>query len=97
MCGTAAEILARGVHHQDAGQLVEALACYREAVRLDPDLAAAQTSLAAILFAQKRYREAEPICREAVRLQPESAAAQSNLAAVLIKLGRLGKPKTQPG
>jgi Flp pilus assembly protein TadD len=91
---SAAEILAQAVRHQQAGLWVEAVTGYREAVRLAPDLAAAHTGLAAILFAQKRYGEAEECCRQALHREPESAASLSNWAAVLIKQGRLGEAES---
>jgi Flp pilus assembly protein TadD len=82
------EILDSAFRYQECGQMVEAIACYREAARLRPDLAAAHTGLAAILFRQKRYAEAERCCREALRIDSASAAGHSNLAAVLVQLRR---------
>ncbi len=82
------EILARAVQHHQAGRLVEALACYRQAIGVDPDAAVAHVGLGSILFARQSYVEAEKCCREVLRLDPGSSAGLSNLSAVLMKLGR---------
>jgi tetratricopeptide (TPR) repeat protein len=63
--------------------LAEKEAAYREALRLNPDLAAAHYYLGAILRQRKRA-EAEFEFREAVRLQPRFLPARYSLASMLV-------------
>jgi tetratricopeptide (TPR) repeat protein len=65
-----------------AGRRAEAVAAYREAVRLDPALAEAWGNLGAALGELGRLDEAERALREAVRLAPGMQPATGNLAAV---------------
>jgi len=94
---TANDILARAVEHHQGGRLVQALACYRQAIGLDPDASAAHIGLGSILFARQSYAEAEKCCREVLRIEPESSAGFSNLAAVLVKLGRFTEAEEAAG
>ena len=72
------------------GKLDEAIAEYREAIRLQPELAAAHVNLGAILCDQLgKPDEAEIEFREAIRLQPELAEAYENLGIALLNQGKL--------
>jgi len=69
------------------GRLNEAIAAYRRAIQLDPNLAVAYNNLGIVLAQQGRSQEAADAYREAIRLDPNLANAYNNLAAVLIVLG----------
>jgi len=70
------------------GQLPEAAASYREAVRLWPDLAEAHNNLGSVLLELHRPGEAEVSLRQALRLRPDFAAAHHNLGSALLELRR---------
>ena len=82
------------VHAEEADSLQrqrrfpEAVAAYEEAVRLDPDLAAAHSGLGWVLFRTGRSPEAEAALREAIRLDPGLVGAHRALGFVLIRLRR---------
>ena len=61
------------------GEYNEAVKYYREAIRADPDYAAAHSNLGVLLKNLKRYDEAEEEHREAIRADPDYAAAHYNL------------------
>ena len=66
------------------GDMVEAIAYWREVIRLDPLHTAAHINLGAILHNAKRdYAGAEACFREALRLDPQNALAHHNLGIVL--------------
>jgi D-hydroxyproline dehydrogenase subunit beta len=69
-------------------QLPEALAVYEEAVRLDPNVAAAHRGLGWVLFRTGRSPEAEAALREAIRLDPDLAGTHRALGFVLGRLRR---------
>lgn len=68
-------------------RLDEAIAAYRRAIQIDPNLAVAYNNLGIALAQQGRSQEAADAYREAIRLEPNLANAYNNLAAVLIVLG----------
>jgi Flp pilus assembly protein TadD len=70
------------------GQMEEAAAHYREAVRLSPAMAAIRLNLAVALYGLNRFEEAIGECREALRIDPALADAHVNWAAALVALGR---------
>ena len=61
------------------GKLDEAIAAYREAIRLKPDYAEAHSNLGIALAGQGKLDEAIAEYREAIRLKPDYAAAHNNL------------------
>jgi protein O-mannosyl-transferase len=67
----------------------EALAQYREAVRLAPDYAIPQCNLAEVLLQRGQATEAIAHCEAALRSTPDFVEAHTNLAAALLKLGRI--------
>jgi tetratricopeptide (TPR) repeat protein len=68
---------------RDQGKLDEAVAAYREAIRLEPNLVQAYSGLVLALKDQGKLDEAVAAYREAIRLKPDSALARFNLGGVL--------------
>jgi tetratricopeptide (TPR) repeat protein len=62
-----------------AGRIDEAIAEYREALRLRPEYAQAHNNLGGILFRLGRLDEAQRHLGDAVRIDPSSADARDNL------------------
>jgi superkiller protein 3 len=72
------------------GKLDEAIAEYREVIRLEPDQADAHNWIGAILCDQKHeYGAAAAEFREAIRLEPDNAWAHNNLGNALGYQGKL--------
>jgi protein O-GlcNAc transferase len=67
----------------------EAIACYREAIRLNPDLADAHLNLGSALKARADYAEAEAAFATALVLEPESVKAMLEMSGVRESQGRL--------
>ncbi len=78
----------RGYVFQSDDNFDEALRCYSEAIRLDPQLNAAHNNLGVLLKDLKRYEEAEATYRKAIELNPDDATAYSNLGILLKNLKR---------
>ena len=74
-------IFAQAVGHHQAGRLDEAVACYRQALLLKPDLAAAHNNLGNALCEQGKPEEAEASYRRALALQPELGRARTTISA----------------
>jgi tetratricopeptide (TPR) repeat protein len=70
------------------GENAEALARYRESIRIHPSYAPAHNNLANKLVQAGKEEEAVPHYLEAVRLDPGYVDARFNLAVVLESLGR---------
>jgi tetratricopeptide (TPR) repeat protein len=77
----------RGLVAYDRGNLQEAAAAYREAIRRDARFSAAYINLANVLRDLHRDSDAALSLREAIRIDPSSAIALSNLGQVLCDLG----------
>jgi tetratricopeptide (TPR) repeat protein len=73
---------------QGQGKLEEAVAEYRTAIRIRPDLAEAHISLANALDEQGKDEEAIAEYRAAIRIKPDFAQAHYSLG---IALGQQGK------
>ena len=71
------------------GEADEAIAEYREAMRLKPDFAEAHINLGVALRDQGKLDEAIAEYREALRLKPDHAEAHSNLGLALSDQGKL--------
>jgi Flp pilus assembly protein TadD len=84
----------RGIALAQGGQWDEAIACFREAVRLRPDYADALNNLGNVLFFQKKFDEAVACYEEVVRVAPDHAGAYSNLGEVVRQQGRLADAVT---
>ena len=67
------------------GKLDEAIAEYREAIRLKPDYAEAHDNLGIALEARAKLDEAIAAYREAIRLKPDYAEAHCNLGILLVR------------
>jgi tetratricopeptide (TPR) repeat protein len=70
------------------GRAEEALAPYREAVRLRPDLAPPHAGLAQALLRLRRHDEAVAAFEAALALEPDRYSTRQNLAAALVRAGR---------
>ncbi|QDU33072.1 tetratricopeptide repeat protein [Poriferisphaera corsica] len=73
----------RGVIHESNGQLNDAAISYREAIKINPDLASAKNNLAFILIQQSQAnKEAASLAEEAVNASPANPSFLDTLAAV---------------
>lgn len=66
----------------EQGQTDQAMAAYREALRLKPDYGQALTGLGALLLLQKQMEEARDLFERALRVDPNHATALINLAMI---------------
>jgi predicted O-linked N-acetylglucosamine transferase (SPINDLY family) len=78
----------QGDSYFDQGKLDEAVACYREAITLNPDHAKAHNNLGGVYREQNLLADAERHFRRAVELSPTLANVHYNLASLQIALGR---------
>jgi tetratricopeptide (TPR) repeat protein len=76
------------------GNLPGAVACYREALRLDPKLAPAHVNLGNAFYDQKDLAGAVACYREAIRLDPKDARVHFNLGIGLRQQGRFAESLT---
>jgi tetratricopeptide (TPR) repeat protein len=90
-----------GAHHtlglalRDQGRLDEAIVQFREAVRLDPHFAIAQSNLAQALLKRGRAAEAIPVLVTLTGLRPNDARAQADLGYALSTVGRANEAVLQ--
>ena len=77
----------RGYVFEISQDLDEAIRCYSEAIRLDPELDNAYIHLGNALLIRKRFIEAELACRKATEISP-SMQTYVNLGFVLDELNR---------
>ena len=68
-----------GVALMNQGEVNKAIYQFREAIRLEPDLATAHNNLGSALASQGKLDEAIAEFREAIRLKPDDAVAHTNL------------------
>lgn len=73
---------------RDAHRVEEALAAYRTAAHLDPQMIEARNSVGSALHSLLRFDEAELEYRACVEAAPDYLAARYNLASVTMDLGR---------
>jgi len=78
-------VLAQG--YELIGDVSEALAAYREALRLAPDNAGLQLRMALLLMGSGQTEEAEKALRRTLQLDPNAASARRALAALLAARG----------
>ncbi len=84
-----------GAALESKGKNDEALAEYREALRLDPQMFEAANDIGKLLFEQGRPAEALDYCETAVRLKPDRATLHNNLGLTLEALGRFDEARAQ--
>jgi tetratricopeptide (TPR) repeat protein len=88
---TAAEFFARGVMlEDDPASQTEAMECYRKALEMEPQHAAAHINLGTILYTRQEFVLAEQHYRAAIAADPRYALAHFDLGNVLDETGRLG-------
>ena len=92
--GTAVEALARADALLAAFDYTDTEAAYREAIKLDPASAAAQSGLAVALARVGRADEAEAAAREAIRLDPNLALAHARLGGVLARRAKYAEAES---
>jgi tetratricopeptide (TPR) repeat protein/SAM-dependent methyltransferase len=80
-----------GAALQAAGKLDAAIAAFREALALDPDLPATHYNLGAALQTAGRLEEAAGCYRKTLALKPDHARAHANLGTVLHDQGRIAE------
>jgi tetratricopeptide (TPR) repeat protein len=71
------------------GELSEAMAQSREALRLDPEFAEASNNLGATLMKLGRPEEAIGHYEQALKVEPNYAEANSNMGVALYRMGRV--------
>jgi tetratricopeptide (TPR) repeat protein len=73
--------------HFAKGEVEQAIAGYREAIALDPELAIAWNGLSMALAQQGNLDEAIDAARRLVELEPEDALSHTNLSRLLQQKG----------
>jgi tetratricopeptide (TPR) repeat protein len=82
MSGYAQSYYRLGIIHEDKGQLDAAVANYRKALSMDPEIAAAHVNLGILLSRTGSYDQAKTELLHAVRLKDDYAKAYYNLGLV---------------
>jgi protein O-mannosyl-transferase len=77
-----------GILFADEGRLDEAIAHYREALRISPQFAFAQNNIGSALMQKGQLDDAIAHFHEALRLNPDYPEALNNLGIALAKQGR---------
>ncbi len=81
----------RGLALKGLGRVDEALACYQEAIRLQPRFAAAHNSTAAVLLARNDLDSAVASLRRALTVEPKAHLVYSNLLMTMNYLPELSQ------
>jgi predicted O-linked N-acetylglucosamine transferase (SPINDLY family) len=84
---TVAEAMLLGQQHEQAGNLAQAEASYRNAVRAEPQNAVALYRLGTVCLKQGSFAEAALQLQAALQLAPDEAGTHSNLGIALAALG----------
>jgi Flp pilus assembly protein TadD len=84
-----------GMLHLDGGEYEQAIAHFRESLRLNPLSAPTHYNLGVALSAVRRGPEAATEFAETVRLDPANADAHNNLGALLHALGRFDEARAE--
>ena len=72
-----------GVHFAQEGKLSEAIASFRQALQINPELADAHNNLAIALARRRNFDEAAAAFRRALHFDPASSRTHNNLGSVL--------------
>jgi uncharacterized protein (TIGR02996 family) len=75
--------------HEDAGNLGEAEALYRQVLAADPQEVNALYHLGVLCLVQGRATEAIDLCEQCLKIKPDFAEVQNNLGVAYAALGRL--------
>ena len=75
----------------DRGQLNEAIANYREALEIKPDVAQVQSNLGNALVREGNVEEAIVYLQKALQIDPEYAEAYNYMGSALMKKGQAGE------
>ena len=87
---SAEELFLKGVAlEEDPTTQAEAIECYRQALELEPEHAAAHINLGTLYYNQQDYAQAEQHYRRATAADPRYALAYFDLGNVLDETGRL--------
>jgi tetratricopeptide (TPR) repeat protein len=84
----------RGIALAQEGKWDEAIAAFREAIRLRPDYADAMNNLGNIFYFQKKLDDAVACYKDVIRVAPDHAGAYSNLGEVVRQQGNLADAVT---
>jgi len=84
-----------GVALDQKGRLAEALAQYREAARLSPEISQVHYNLGGLLDKMGRPKEALPEQQQAVSLSPGKPLLHNSLGIVLAELGRFDEAEKE--
>jgi tetratricopeptide (TPR) repeat protein len=87
--GTAEYWFDRGLGCDQSDAYDNAAACYRRALKLDPEHINSHINLGRIRHAARAYAEAEGLYRSALALEPGNAIAAFNIGVALEDQGRL--------
>jgi len=96
---SAAQIAAEGQQAMAQGNMLEAKASFEKLVRLEPSIAEAHATLAAICFKLREYDETVSEVQKALKLKPSLPRLDSLLGLALSELGRFDEalPKLEKG
>jgi protein O-mannosyl-transferase len=78
-----------GIALYQRGQLEEALNCFQDTLKLNPEYAEARNNLAAVLMSRGEFDEAIVQLRKALEIQPDYAEAHCSLGNALLQTGEL--------
>ena len=87
-------VAASTIDDGDPGHYDEALAAYRRALEIDPDLVPALINLANIHYSRNEIAEAQALYERAIGLEPEVFEAHFNLGNIFHDLGRYSDART---
>lgn len=92
---TPAQLVDEGNKYAGARQYDQAVDAYRQAIKLDPNLAAAYHGLGRVYVNMGRATDALVAMRTAIRLEPDNAIARLNLGITLENLRRFDEALTE--
>lgn len=92
---TPTQLVQEGNRYADARQYDQAVDAYRQALKLDPNLAAAYHGLGRVYVNMGRPTDALGPMRSAIRIEPENAIAHVNLGITLENLRRFEDALTE--